>query len=88
MPIFKYAPQLVGAAVTLLLAIMGAYLAVDRHVVALAATSLTTLQVEHIVELKTSDKLDAILARQAQVERQLDRLEATIMQLAPAPHAR
>jgi len=74
----KYIPQLAGAIVTLFLAIVGAYLAVDRHVVALAATSLTTTQVEHIIDLKTVDKLDEIIRRLQHIDTQIDRLQNTV----------
>lgn len=64
-----------GAIVTMLLAIIGAYLAIDRHVSVLAATAVSAAQVEHIIDLKTSDRLDEILRHLEGLERKIDRLQ-------------
>lgn len=64
-----------GAAVTLLLSLVGAYLVIDRHVSVLAATAMDASQVEHIVDLKTGARLDEILRRLEGLDRKIDRLQ-------------
>ena len=83
----KQVASVASALVTMLLAIVGAYLSIDRHVTAMAATAISPVQVEHLIDLKTADKLDAILARQQHIEQQIDQLEDTVIRLAP-PRAR
>ena len=60
-----------GALMALLLALATAYLSVDRRVNALASTMVTMPEVEHMVELKTSEKLDDIIRRLARIENQM-----------------
>jgi hypothetical protein len=64
-----------SALVALFLAIIGAYLALDRKVVALASAALTTPQVEHLIDLKTADKLDEIIRRLQTLDVRMDRLQ-------------
>jgi hypothetical protein len=72
--------RLVGlssAGVALILAIIGGYLSLDRRV----SDATTTAQVEHIIDLKTGDKLDEIIRRLQHIDTQIERLQNTV------PHA-
>jgi hypothetical protein len=63
-----------GAIVAIVLALATGYLAMDRHVNALAVAAISMSEVEHMVDLKTTTKLDEILRRLERIEGQLDRL--------------
>ena len=63
-----------GALMVLFRAIIGAYRAIDNRVVQIAATAVTTAQVEHIIDLKTVAQLDAI-------DHRLERIEGTLLRL-------
>lgn len=63
-----------SALVAIILGIFTAYLVLDRKVTALAATTLTSTTIEHIVDLKTASRLDEIIRRLARIEDTLDRL--------------
>lgn len=63
-----------SAIIAAMIAVIGAYLAIDRKVEALANTMVTPTGVEHLVDLKTTSKLDEILHRLERMEDQLDRL--------------
>lgn len=67
--------KLSSALVVMFITLMGAYLALDRRVTALASTTLTTTQVEHLIDLKTTDKLDEIIRRLQGIDARLDRLQ-------------
>jgi hypothetical protein len=68
--------SLSGALVALVLALFGAFFALDRRVDALAASPITFDQVEHIVDLKTSARLDEILRRLGQIDAKLEQLQS------------
>lgn len=73
-PTFQHIVGLSGALVAVGLALGGAYLTMDRHVNALAVAAISMTEVEHMVDLKTTVKLDEILRRLGRIEGQLDRL--------------
>lgn len=64
-----------GAFIALLIALIGAYLALDRKVTVLAEAAMTPIDVEHIIDLKTTDKLTAIQASLARIESNIQRLQ-------------
>ena len=68
-------PKIAGfssAIVAFLLALATAYVTMERHVTALAAATISMTEVEHMIDLKTTTKLDEILRRLTRIE---DRLE-------------
>lgn len=71
----------VSGVVVLVLALIAGYLAMDRKVTALSEAAMTPAGVEHIVELKTTDKLEAI-------QRSLSRIENNIQRLQDAERSR
>lgn len=67
--------SLSAATIALIIAIISSYLALDRKVTALAATAVSQVQVEHLIDLKTSDKLDEILRWLQVLDARIDRLQ-------------
>ena len=71
----KQVASVASVFVTLMLAVIGAYLSIDRHVTAMAATAISQSQVEHLIDLKTADKLDEIIRRLQSIDSRMDRLQ-------------
>jgi len=70
-------PRIAGfssAIVAFFLALATAYVAMERHVTALAAATISMSEVEHMVDLKTTPKLEEILRRLDHIDVMLDRL--------------
>ena len=61
-----------SAGAALILAIIGGYLSLDRRV----SAAPTTEQVEHIVDLRTANRLDEILRRLGQIDAKLEQLQS------------
>lgn len=79
----KIFASLAGAIVTLIIALTGSYLSLDRRVEA----RTTPDEVRQIIDDKTSARLDEVLRRQEHMDKQLDRLGEAIFRLAPPPRA-
>lgn len=70
-----------SALAALLIALVTAYVAFDRKLTDVADASVTTLEVEHLIDLKTNDRL-------AEIQRSLERIERNIERLQVEPPAR
>jgi hypothetical protein len=78
-PTIQHIVGLSGAIVAVVIALATAYLAMDRHVNALAVAAISMSEVEHMVDLKTGGKLDEILRRLARIEDRLEQRHAEIL---------
>lgn len=61
-----------GALAAILLSIAGGYLSLNQRV----AAATTAEQVEHIIDLKTANRLDEILRRLGQIDAKLEQLQS------------